>query len=138
MTINELYMKTKLWMFEKPSSTIYDNYIIEILNKVLAETYEENNMLRMFKGKLPFVDGVKAHQVPINADRNSDEYLDYEDEYLLDVIPKGIDSNFLMDDDLSKMSIYQTEYNNARVYHQVILSKDVVEKLTKEALDALS
>lgn len=131
MTVNDIYMKTKAWMFEKPSSTIYDNYIVEICNKVLAETYDENNMLRMFKGKLPFIDGIRAHQVSTIEDE-----LDYEDEYLLDVIPKGIDSNFLMDDDLSKMSIYQTEYNNARVMRQVMLSQDVIEKLTKEAEDA--
>lgn len=128
MTVQELYAKTKAWMFEKPSSTIYDNYIVEITNKVLAETYDENNMLRMFKGKLPFIDGVRAHQVSSTADE-----LDYEDEYLLDVIPKGIDSNFLMDDDLSKMSIYQVEYNNARVEKQVLLSQEIVDKLTKEA-----
>lgn len=128
MTVQDLYMKTKAWMFEKPSSTIYDNYIIEITNKVLAETYEENNMCRMFKGKLPFIDGISAHQVS-----NITDELDYEEEYLLDVIPKGVDANFLMDDDLTKMSIYQTEYNNARVMHQCMLSLDVVEKLTEEA-----
>ena len=122
MTVQDLYMKTKAWMFEKPSSTIYDNYIIEITNKVLAETYEENNMCRMFKGKLPFIDGISAHQVS-----NITDELDYEEEYLLDVIPKGVDANFLMDDDLTKMSIYQTEYNNARVMHQCMLSLDVVE-----------
>ena len=125
-------MKTKLWMFEKPSSTIYDDNIVEITNKVLAETYDENNMMRMFKGKVPFIDGVAAHQIPLNADRDTYE-LDYEDEYLLDVIPKGIDSNFLMDDDLSKMGIYQTEYNNARVEKQVILSQDVIDELTRQA-----
>lgn len=128
MTVQEMYMKTKLWMFEKPSSTIYDNYIVEITNKVLAETYEENNMLRMFKGKLPFIDGIANHQVSSLTDE-----IDYEDEYLLDVIPKGIDANFLMDDDLSKMSIYQTEYNNARVMHQCMLSQTVMEKLYEEA-----
>ena len=128
MTLQELYSKTKAWMFEKPSSTIYDNYIVEIANKVLAETYEENNMCRMFKGKLPFIDGISAHQVS-----NITDELDYEEEYLLDVIPKGVDANFLMDDDLTKMSIYQTEYNNARVMHQCMLSLDVVEKLTEEA-----
>lgn len=128
MTVQDLYMKTKAWMFEKPSSTIYDNYIIEITNKVLAETYEENNMCRMFKGKLPFIDGISAHQVS-----NITDELDYEEEYLLDVIPKGVDANFLMDDDLTKMSIYQTEYNNARVMHQCMLSSDVVERLTEEA-----
>ena len=128
MTVQDLYMKTKAWMFEKPSSTIYDNCIIEITNKVLAETYEENNMCRMFKGKLPFIDGISAHQVS-----NITDELDYEEEYLLDVIPKGVDANFLMDDDLTKMSIYQTEYNNARVMHQCMLSSDVIERLTEEA-----
>jgi hypothetical protein len=128
MTVQELYMKTKAWMFEKPSSNIYDNYIVEITNKVLAETYEENNMCRMFKGKLPFIDGITAHQVS-----NITDELDYEEEYLLDVIPKGVDANFLMDDDLAKMSIYQTEYNNARVMRQCMLSKETVEKLTEEA-----
>ena len=128
MTVQEMYSKTKAWMFEKPSSTIYNNYIIEICNKVLAETYEENNMCRMFKGKVPFIDGISAHQVS-----NLTDELDYEEEYLYDVIPKGIDANFLMDDDLSKMSIYQTEYNNARVYHQCLVSDEEVKKLEEEA-----
>mgnify|MGYP007022095850 CR=1 FL=1 len=131
MTLLEMYQKTKAWMFEKPSSTIYDNYIVQIANKVLAETYEENNMLRMFKGKLPFIDGITAHQVSSLEDE-----LDYEEEYLLDVIPKGIDANFLMDDDLSKMGIYQTEYNNARVMRRCIVPMETVEKLWKEAEDA--
>ena len=101
-------------MFEKPNSNIYDDYIIEITNKVLAELYEENNMLRMFKGKAPFQNGISKHLVT-----SMDSQIDYEDEYQYDVIPKGIDANFLMDDDLSKMSIYQTEYNNARVTHHL-------------------
>ena len=128
MTLQELYSKTKAWMFEKPSSVVYDNYIVEIANKVLAETYEENNMCRMFKGKLPFIDGISAHQVS-----NITDELDYEEEYLLDVIPKGIDANFLMDDDLSKMSIYQTEYNNARVMRQCMVPLHTIEELTKKA-----
>ena len=123
MTVQEMYQRTKAWMFEKPSSTIYDNYIIEITNKVLAELYEENNMLRMFKGMSPFQDGIRYHQVSSLTDE-----IDYEDEYQYDVIPKGIDANFLMDDDLSKMSIYQTEYNNARVMHQVMVSQDTISE----------
>jgi hypothetical protein len=118
-----MYKKTKAWMFEKPSSTIYDNYVIEITNKVLAELYEENNMLRMFKGMAPFQDGISHHQVSSMADE-----IDYEEEYQYDVIPKGIDANFLMDDDLSKMSIYQTEYNNARVYHQCLIPQSTIEE----------
>lgn len=131
MTVQDLYQKTKAWMFEKMSSTIYDPYIIESTNKVLAECYEENNMCRMFNGKLPFIDGVGAHQVSSLTD-----VIDYEEEYLLEIIPKGIDAHFLMDDDLSKMSILQTEYNNARVAHQKLLSQDVVDKLTKQAMEA--
>lgn len=129
MTLNDLYQKTKAWMFYEPSSPVYDDKIIEIANKVLAEIYEENNMLRMFKGKLPFIDGVLAHQVSSLTDELSDVEggLGYEDEYLLDVIPKGIDANFLIDDDLGRMSIYQTEYNNARVMHQVLLSRCEME-----------
>lgn len=123
MTVQEMYSKTKAWMFEKPSSNIYDNYIIEITNKVLAELYEENNMLRMFKGMAPFQDGISHHQVHDMTDE-----IDYEDEYQYDVIPKGIDANFLMDDDLSKMSIYQTEYNNARVMHQCMVPQSTLDE----------
>lgn len=131
MNVQDMYKKTKAWMYEKPSSTIYDNYIIEICNKVLAELYNENNMCRMFKGKVPFIDGIEAHQVS-----NMDDELDYEEEYLYDVIPKGIDASFLMDDDLSKMSILQVEYNNARVARQCLVPQDVVEELTEEAEEA--
>lgn len=123
MTVSEMYTKTKAWMFEKPSSKIYDNYIIEITNKVLAELYEENNMLRMFKGMSPFQDGIQYHVVA-----SMDDELDYEPEYQYDVIPKGIDANFLMDDDLSKMSIYQTEYNNARVMHQCLVPQSTLDE----------
>ena len=128
MKLQDIYSKTKSWMFEKKSSVIYNDYIVDIANKVLAEVYDENNMCRMFKGKLPFMDGMEAHQVS-----NLTDDLDYEEEYLLDVIPKGIDANFLMDDDLSKMSIYQTEYNNARVAHQKVVSSERVKELEEKA-----
>lgn len=123
MTLNDIYQKTKCWMFEKPSSNIYDNYVVEIANKVLAELFQENNMCRIFNGKEPFTD-ISEHQVSSLEDE-----VDYEDEYLLDVIPKGIDANFLMDDDLNKMSKYDTEYNNARVMHQKMISKKKIEEM---------
>ena len=126
MKVKDMYALTKAWMFENPSSNIYDSYIIPITNKVLAELYEENNNLRMFKGMSPFTDGVANHLVP--AENGLEFELDYEDEYQYDVIPKGIDANFLMDDDLSKMSLYQTEYNNARVAHQVLVPQSVIEE----------
>ena len=122
MTVQEMYTKTKAWMYEKPTSTIYDNYIIEICNKVLTELYHENNMCRVFNGKAPFT-GLKKHLVTSMTDE-----IDYEEEYQYDVIPKGIDASFLMDDDLSKMSILQAEYNNARVAHQKIVSKSIIDQ----------
>ena len=128
MKLSEIYAKSKAWMFEKKSSTIYNDYIVEIANKIIAELYEENNMLRMFKGKLPFIDGPSAHMV---TELSND--IDFEEEYQYDVMPKGITANFLMDDDLSKMSLYQTEYNNARVMHQVMVSSSNIKKLTEEA-----
>ena len=128
MNLSEIYAKSKAWMFEKKSSTIYNDYIVEIANKIIAELYEENNMLRMFKGKLPFVDGPSAHMV---TELSND--IDFEEEYQYDVMPKGITANFLMDDDLSKMSLYQTEYNNARVMRQVMVSSSKIKELTEEA-----
>lgn len=128
MKLSEIYSKSKAWMFEKKSSTIYNDYIIEITNKVIAELYEENNILRMFKGKVPFIDGIAAHTVSSLNDE-----LDYEEEMQYDVMPKGITANFLMDDDLNKMSLYQTEYNNARVLHQCMVSKSTIDELTKKA-----
>lgn len=115
-------------MFEKKSSTIYNDYIVEITNKVIAELYEENNTLRMFKGKVPFIDGVSKHMVSTLNDE-----LDFEEEYQYDVIPKGITANFLMDDDLNKMSLYQTEYNNARVIRQCMVPKSTIDELTNRA-----
>lgn len=128
MKLSEIYSKSKAWMFEKKSSTIYGDYIVEIANKVITELFEENNNLRMFKGKVPFIDGCLKHLVS-----SLDSEIDFEEEYLLDVIPKGITANFLMDDDLSKMSIYQTEYNNARVMRQVLVSSSKVKELTEKA-----
>ena len=128
MKLSEIYAKSKAWMFEKKSSTIYNDYIVEITNKIIAELYEENNMLRMFKGKLPFIDGPSAHMVTA-----LDSELDYEEEYQYDVMPKGITANFLMDDDLNKMSLYETEYNNSRVIHQVMVSSSKIKELTEEA-----
>lgn len=119
MTVQDIYKKSKSWMFEKPSSNIYDDYIIDIINKVLAETYEENNMCRVFNNLDPLT---AIPQVSSTSDDLTN--MGIMTEYQLDVIPKGIDANFLMDDDLSKMSKYDVEYNNARVAHQKLISRE--------------
>ncbi len=128
MKVKEIYAKSKAWMFEKKSSTIYNDYIIEITNKVITELFEENNMLRMFRGKLPFVDGLENHMIS-----SLEDDVDFEDKYQYEVMPKGITANFLMDDDLNKMSLYQTEYNNARVLNQCMVPVSTIEELTEQA-----
>ena len=124
MTVNDLYKLTKAWMFEKNTSTIYDNYILPITNKVLAEVAEENNMARMFRGLRPL------ESIPQVTSLNDDlTDMGIMEEYQLEVIPKGVDANFLMDDDLNKMSLYQTEYNNARVKCQKMVSQERIEEI---------
>lgn len=118
-TVNEIYSLTKTLMFEKPSSTIYDSYLIGNLNRVLRETYEENNMERMFKGKAPLT------EVPYVV--NTNDVIDYEDVYLNEIIPLGLASYFLIDDDLNKYSIYITDYKNSRIMNQKVVSQEVID-----------
>lgn len=103
-------------MFEKPSSTIYDNYFIGNCNRVLAELFNENNLLRVFKGK------PELEEIPLIYEMTDE--IEYENEYVYDVIPKGIAAYFLIDDDLQKYGIYSTDYNNARVLHQVLVNSE--------------
>ena len=118
-TVNEIYSLTKTLMFEKPSSTIYDSYLIGNLNRVLRETYEENNMERMFKGKAPLT------EVPYVV--NTNDVIDYEDVYLNEILPLGLAAYFLIDDDLNKYSIYITDYKNSRITNQKIVSQEVID-----------
>ena len=130
MTVEEIYKESIAWIFEKPSSQIYDNYILPITRKVLAEIFEENNLLRMKRDMLPLL------EIPTVSNRKDDlDDLGILPEYQRNVIPKGIDSNFLMDDDLNKMSKYDVEYNNARVALLAMVPQDKVEKLRKKALE---
>lgn len=116
MKARDLYSYVKTIMFEKPSSTIYDNYFIGNCNRVIAELFNENNMLRVFKGYAPL------EEMPLIYEM--DDEIEYESEYVYDVMPKGIAAYFLIDDDLQKYGIYATDYNNARVLHQVFVSAD--------------
>ena len=128
MTVEEIYRESIAWIFEKSSSQIYDNYILPITRKVLAEIFEENNLLRMKRDMLPLL------EIPTVSSRKDNlDDLGILPEYQRNVIPKGIDSNFLMDDDLNKMSKYDVEYNNARVALLVMVPQDKVEYLRKKA-----
>lgn len=136
MILNDIYKKTKCWMFEKNTSNIYDNYIIEITNQKLAELFEENNMCRMFYGKTPLLDIPQVSSLNDELgvfDDNNETGLGIMPEYQLEVLPLGIDAEFLMDDDLQKMSRFDVKYNNARVAHQKMVPMKTVEELTAKA-----
>lgn len=122
MTVEELYQDTKKKFFEKPSSTIYDQYLISNLNRVIRECFESNNMERMFKGLKPL------DEVPL-VDNNSDELV-YEELYTSLIMPLGLAAYFLIDDDLSKYSIYITDYKNELIKHQKFISKERIDAIT--------
>lgn len=131
MTVDDIYYISKAYMFERMGSTVWDNYILPVTNKIIGEIWQENNMLRMKKGLLPLL------KMPVAQLRTDDlDDLGIMEEYQRDVIPKGIDAMLLMDDDLARMGKYEAEYNNARVMHQVLVPVCKIEKLYKEAEDA--
>lgn len=125
-TVEQLYSMTKAIMFEKPSSNIYDNYLIANLNRVLVELFQENNVLRVFNGK-------KKYDRPQQVSGRTDTLL-YEDEIVLNVLPLGLASRFLIDDDLNKYSIFATDYNNARVMAQKLVSKEKLDAAETESI----
>lgn len=122
MKLEDLYSKAKQVMNEKPSSKVYDNSVVAVANLVLAELFQENNVARVFYGKEPF------KNMP-NLQSREDE-VDYESEYLNEVIPLGMAAYFFIDDDLSKYAIFNTKYNNARVKNQKIVSEEDYDALS--------
>lgn len=125
MTVDELYSLTKNIMFEKPSSTIYDNYLIGNVNRVISELFRENNMERMFYGKPPL------REVPFVKNRTDE--LQFESVYLNEIMPLGLASYFLLDDDLNKYSIYITDYKNARIMNQKLVPQEIIDGFATNA-----
>jgi len=119
MTVNELYSLTKQLMFEKQTSTIYDGYLVGNLNLLLVELFNENNIAREKAGKEPLT----SPQVIPSTDYNDIE-LTYENEYVANVLPIGLAARFFIDDDLNKYSIFNANYNNARVIVQKMIGRD--------------
>jgi len=107
MTVKELYELAKSYMFEKPTSKVYDDYYKPWINGLLSENFDLNNAIRESKGedaleKVPF----------ISADT---DVIKYEREMCYEILPYGLAKFFFIDDDLSKFNIFDTEYNNARM-----------------------
>lgn len=137
MTVKELYEYCKSLMFEKPSSKIYDNYIIPITNSKLAELYEENNMIRMYYGlkpltTIPQVTRTSDELGVIESISSLGEGLGIMPEVQKYVLPMGVVAEFLMDDDLSKKQIFDVKYNNARVQFQKLVPQDKINELESE------
>lgn len=122
-TAKECYEQSTLRMFEKQYQNVYEDYKFVIINQVLAELFNENNMARMFKGLSPL------ETIPTVS--TNDDVIPYEDEYVYDVIPKGIDAYFSIDDDLNRHQIYEAKYNNARVLNLKYVSKRKIDALSK-------
>ena len=125
MLVSEIYAITKNVVFEKPSSTIYDNYLIHNLNLILNQLFEENNMERIWSGKLPLLERVVVTS-------QSDD-VPYEDIYCREIIPLGLGMMFMIDDDLSKYNLYETQYMNARTMNQKMLSQDRIDEAFENA-----
>lgn len=123
MTVEELYTMAKSRMFEKPSSTIYDPYLMGNVNRLIYELYEENQMERMFNGKEPL------KKIPYVSQRTDE--LAYEENIINSIMPIGLAAYFFIDDDLSKYSIYITDYKNARILNQKIVSQEVIDGITR-------
>ena len=123
MTVEEIYSITKIIMFEKPSSTIYDNYLIQNLNRVLTDLFDENNMERLWNGKEQLTDYV------IVSEREDD--VPYEPLYCQLIIPLGLATYFEIDDDLAKYNLYYTDYMNARIRYQRAIPQDVLDGTIK-------
>ena len=120
MTVQELYDIAKNIMYEKPSSTIYDDYVIHNTNRVLADLFRQNNALRMYNDMAPL------DAVPF-VSQLTDE-IQYEDEYAYEVMPLGLAAYFLIDDDLAKYDIYYTDYQNAQVMRMRIVPQEKIDK----------
>ena len=120
MTVQELYDIAKNIMYEKPSSTIYDDYVIHNVNRVLSDLFRQNNALRMYNDMEPLA------SVPF-VSQLTDE-IQYEDEYAYEVMPLGLAAYFLIDDDLAKYDIYYTDYQNAQVMRMRIVPQEKIDK----------
>ena len=120
-TVEDLYKQTKSVMFEEPTSTSYDQFLIGNTNRVIRELFEENNMARMSAGKAPL------KEVPYIQTRTNE--LTYEEVYVNEVMPLGLAAYFFLDDDLNKYKIYLTDYNNSRIKNQKVVSQETIDEL---------
>lgn len=121
MLAKDMYSRVKGIMSEKGSSKVFDDYFFPALNTILGETFNDNNMCRMFNDKKPLT------KIPQHY--SFDDELTYETEYLINVIPYGIAAQLETDDDLTKNGIFATKYSNAKVMAQKVLSADRVRKI---------
>lgn len=119
MKAEELYKITKALMFEKATSKDYDNYYLDNINVILADTFNLNNVLREFKGLDPLIN--------IPTVTKKDDEITYEPELCSRVLPNGLASRFFIDDDLSKFNIFTTYYENAKIETMRFIPSEVVD-----------
>jgi len=117
MTVKEVYDAAKDLMNEKASSTTYDSVLVTNINRLLVELFGENNLARIRNGKTKLSE---PQVIPKTNYLNVE--LELEHEYAMNVMPLGLAARFFIDDDLNKYGILNTDYNNARVMTQKLVS----------------
>lgn len=119
MTAEELYKMAKTLMFEKSTSKDYDNYYIGNINIILVECFDLNNDIRISRGVSPL------KNIPFVMKK--DDVIPYEEVVCNEILPQGLASRFLMDDDLAKFNIFTVYYENAKAKHSKIIEKEIVD-----------
>lgn len=122
MKLDDIYKMAKAIMSEKPTSTTYDNVVVDQMNVILTELFDANNICRVFYGKEPLKD------VPLMQSREDD--VPYEIEYCREVIPYALASMLEIDDDMAKHSLFEAKYNNAFVKHLKIVDEGDYDALS--------
>lgn len=122
MKVKEVYELTKQIIYEKPTSTIWDKYLVGNLNRLLQELFRENNMCRVSKGLEKL-----EHPQTIPSQNYLNVEIELEEEYARNVLPLGLAAQFEIDDDYNKYSIFHTEYMNARTIQQRIVGVSRLE-----------
>ena len=103
MTANDIYNASAALLFwTEDDKTDYLENVIPILNKVLQATFLANNVLREMRGKEPF---------PIfEPVTDIDEVVEYENEFLYDILPLGLAGDIGRDDVPEIATALKTEY----------------------------
>lgn len=106
--VQEIYTYALALMYENLKNTKdYDQYLIPMMNILLAENFELNNNNRKAYGKEPLTEIPKVTA--------KSDIVPYEPIFCRQILPLGLAASFFVDDSMNKHADYFAQYNNARV-----------------------